>query len=225
MATVGGNLLQRTRCSYFRELGAACNKRTPGSGCAAQEGPNRMHAVLGGSEQCIAVHPSDMCVALVALDAIVHARAPGGGERAIPIADLHVLPGAHPEVESVLARGELITHVTIPATPLAARSRYVKVRDRAAYAFALASAAVALELAGETIRAARVALGGVATKPWRSPEAEQALAGQPAGRRTFERAAAAALAAARPRGGNTYKVELARRTLVRALERAAGRAS
>jgi xanthine dehydrogenase YagS FAD-binding subunit len=225
MATVGGNLLQRTRCSYFRDLGAACNKRAPGSGCAAQEGPNRMHAVLGGSEHCIAVHPSDMCVALVALEAMVHARAPGGAERALPVADLHVQPGAHPEVETVLARGELITHVTIPLTPLAARSRYVKVRDRAAYAFALASAAVALDLAGETIRAARVALGGVATKPWRSPEAEQALAGQPAARETFERAAAAALAGAQPRGGNAYKVALAKRTLVRALERATGRAS
>src|SRR5882724_1157444 len=192
MATVGGNLLQRTRCSYFRDVAWRCNKRQPGSGCSALDGENRMHAVLGvaggAADQCIAVHPSDMCVALVALDAIVHTRG-APGERAIPIADLHLAPRAHPEIETVLAPGELITSVTVPVTPLAARSHYVKVRDRASYAFALASAAVAIELRGRVVRAARVALGGVATKPWRSPEAERALVGRPATRASFEHAA------------------------------------
>jgi xanthine dehydrogenase YagS FAD-binding subunit len=224
MATVGGNLLQRTRCAYFRDLAWPCNKRQPGSGCSALDGENRMHAVLGvegaPADRCIAVHPSDMCVALVALDALVHTHGPGG-PRAIPVGDLHVPPGAHPEVETVLYPGELVTHVVVPVTPLAARSHYLKVRDRASYAFALASAAVALELRGRAVHAARVALGGVATKPWRSHEAEQALIGQPARRATFQRAAAAALAGARPRAGNRYKVELARRVIVRALETAA----
>lgn len=221
MATVGGNLMQRTRCAYFRDLGvSACNKRAPGSGCAARGGWSRMHAVLGGSDHCIAVHPSDMCVALVALDAVVHTTRVQG-PRAIPVAELHRLPGDHPDVETSLERGELITHVTLPATALAARSRYVKVRDRAAYAFALASAAVALDLSpAGTIRAARVALGGVATKPWRSVEAEAALVGQRAARATFERAAAQAVRGARPTAENTFKVTLAQRTIVRALERA-----
>jgi xanthine dehydrogenase YagS FAD-binding subunit len=216
MATVGGNLLQRTRCPYFRDLAAACNKRAPGSGCAAQGGFNRSHAVLGGSQHCIAVHPSDMCVALVALDAVVHTRGPGGA-RAIPIVDFHTLPGEHPEIESVLAPGELVTHVVLPASPFAARSRYVKVRDRASFAFALASAAVALELEGGKIRQARVALGGVATKPWRSQDAEQALVGQAASKEAFGRAATAALNGAQGRPDNDFKIELARRTLVRAL--------
>jgi xanthine dehydrogenase YagS FAD-binding subunit len=228
MATVGGNLLQRTRCAYFRDLAWPCNKRQPGSGCSALDGENRMHAVLGveggSADRCIAVHPSDMCVALVALDAQVHTHGPGG-PRAIPVADLHVPPGAHPEVETVLYPGELVTHVVVPVTPLAARSQYLKVRDRASYAFALASAAVALELRGRAVHAARVALGGVATKPWRSREAERALIGQMIGqtatRATFQRAAAAALAGARPRAGNRYKVELAQRVIVRALEMAA----
>ena len=232
MATVGGNLLQRTRCSYFRDLAWPCNKRSPGTGCSALDGENRMHAILGISgtsgipgapaDQCIAVHPSDMCVALVALDAVVHTRGPKGA-RALPITDLHVVPGARPEVENVLERGELITGVTVPATKLAARSRYVKVRDRASYAFALASAAVALELGGRVVRSARVALGGVATKPWRSVEAERALVGQVAGRAAFERAAAAAVAGAHARAHNRYKVTLAQRVIVRALEEAAAR--
>jgi xanthine dehydrogenase YagS FAD-binding subunit len=224
MATVGGNLLQRTRCAYFRDVAVAeCNKRQPGSGCAAQRDGawTRMHAVLGGSVQCIAAHPSDMCVALLALDAVVHTRRPQGAERAMPIAELHTLPGAHPETETILERGELITHVTIPATPLAARSCYVKVRDRSSFAFALSSAAAALEISGGNIRAARLALGGVATRPWRRPEVEQALIGRRAKRTTYEKAAALALAGARPIGGNDFKVDLAKRTIVRALERAA----
>ncbi|HET6151138.1 MAG TPA: xanthine dehydrogenase family protein subunit M [Polyangia bacterium] len=231
MATVGGNLLQRTRCAYFRDLAWPCNKRQPGSGCSALDGDNRMHAVLGleregaGADRCIAVHPSDMCVALVALDAVVHTQGPGG-PRAIPVGELHLAPGAHPEIETVLWPGELVTHVVVPVTPLAARSHYLKVRDRASYAFALASAAVALEVRGRAVHAARVALGGVATKPWRSREAEQVLVGQPAARATFQRAAVAALAGARPRAGNRYKLELAQRVIVRALETAAaGRAT
>jgi xanthine dehydrogenase YagS FAD-binding subunit len=220
MASVGGNLLQRTRCAYFRDVGVAqCNKRTPGSGCAAIEGWSRMHAILGGSDRCIAVHPSDMCVALVALDAVVNVRG-AGGERSIPIGDFHVSPGAHPEIESVLAKGELVTSIVLPKTPFAARSVYVKVRDRASYAFALASAAVALELRGGVIGQARVALGGVATRPWRSEEAEQVLRGGAPVRSAFERAAAAAVVGARPRHGNEFKVELAKRVIVRALERA-----
>ncbi len=221
MATVGGNLLQRTRCPYFRDLGARCNKREPGAGCAALDGYTRMHAVLGVSDRCIAAHPSDMCVALVALDAVVHTRG-AGGARAIPIRDFHLLPGDHPEIESALERGELITHVELPASPLAARSTYLKVRDRASYAFALASAAVALDVQGGVIREARIALGGVATKPWRSVEAEKALAGQPPTRASFQRAAALALQGARPRKDNTFKIELAQRCVVRALEKIGG---
>jgi xanthine dehydrogenase YagS FAD-binding subunit len=224
MATVGGNLLQRTRCPYFRDPAVACNKRAPGTGCSALEGYTRSHAILGTSRSCIATHPSDMCVALAALDAVVHARN-GARERAIPIGDFHTLPGEHPEIENALEHGELITHVVLPASPFAARSRYVKVRDRAAFAFALASAAVGLDVAADgRIRAARVALGGVATRPWRSVEAEKALVGQAPARATFERAAEAALADAKPRRDNTFKVVLARRTIVRALE-LAGRKS
>jgi xanthine dehydrogenase YagS FAD-binding subunit len=221
MATVGGNLMQRTRCPYFRDLGVPCNKRAPGSGCSALDGFTRSHAILGTSESCIATHPSDMCVALAALDAVVHTRN-GGRERAIPFGDFHTLPGEHPEVENVLEQGELITHIELPASPFAAHSHYVKVRDRAAFAFALASAAVGLDVVAGRIRAARVALGGVATKPWRSPEAEQALVGQPPGRASFERAAAAALVDPKPRRDNAFKVALARRTIVRALELAWG---
>ncbi|HEX8112431.1 MAG TPA: xanthine dehydrogenase family protein subunit M, partial [Kofleriaceae bacterium] len=184
MATVGGNLLQRTRCPYFRDGTSPCNKRAPGSGCAALDGYTRSHAVLGTSPRCIATHPSDMCVALVALDAVVHTRGPSGN-RAIPIAELHTLPGAHPEVESVLVPGELVTHVELPATPLAARSRYTKVRDRASFSFALASAAIALELQGGAIRDARIALGGLATKPWRAVEAERWLIGKRAALDSF----------------------------------------
>jgi xanthine dehydrogenase YagS FAD-binding subunit len=218
MATLGGNLLQRTRCAYFRDpTTIACNKRTPGSGCAALQGFARMHAVLGGSDQCIAVQPSDMCVALLALDAVVHTRG-AHGSRAIALGEFHTLPGDHPEIESVLEHGELVTHVTLPKPKFAARSVYVKTRDRASYAFALASAAVALELEGGVVRSARVALGGIATKPWRSVEAERVLVGQRADDAHFTQAAQAALVAARPVGDNAFKIELARRTIVRALK-------
>jgi xanthine dehydrogenase YagS FAD-binding subunit len=228
MATVGGNLLQRTRCAYFRDVGVeACNKRRPGSGCAAQDGWSRMHAILGASERCIAVHPSDMCVALVALDADVHTHR-AQGTRVIPAADLHLVPGEHPERETILEPGELITHVTLPDTPFAAHSHYVKVRDRAAFAFALASAAVALELGagkapgGSRIRQARVALGGVATKPWRCREVEAALVDNHPSRALFEHAAALAVKGAKTRADNAFKTALVQRAIVRALERAAG---
>ncbi len=221
LATLGGNILQRTRCAYFRDVSQPCNKREPGTGCGAMEGYHRMHAVLGTSERCIATNPSDMCVALAALDATVHLAGPRG-ERLVPFTDFHLMPDAHPERETVLQPGELITHVTLPASRFAARSRYVKVRDRAAYAFALTSAAVALELDGKTVRDARVALGGVGTRPWRSREAEQVLIGQPADEVRFKAAAAAALKGAKPRVHNAFKVELARRTLVRALALASG---
>jgi xanthine dehydrogenase YagS FAD-binding subunit len=224
MATVGGNLLQRTRCPYFRDSACACNKREPASGCSAVGGYTRSHAILGGSDQCIAVNPSDMCVALVALDAIVRTRAPDGAERAIPIQDFHRLPASRPDVETALQRGELVTHVDLPPRAFAARSHYVKVRDRASYAFALASAAVAVDLDGKIIRDARVALGGIATKPWRSVEAEHELVGNAADVGTFRRAAAAALRSAAPRRDNAFKVELAQRTLIRALVEVTGAA-
>jgi xanthine dehydrogenase YagS FAD-binding subunit len=225
LATTGGNLLQRTRCPYFRDpQTAACNKRSPGSGCAALGGVNRSHAVLGISARCIATNPSDMAVALVALDAIVHTKR-AKDTRTIPITDFHTLPGEHPEIESVLEPGELITHVELPALPFAARSRYVKVRDRASYAFALASAAVALDLAGGTIKDARVALGGVSTKPWRSTRAEKELVGQKASLEVFRKAADVALAGAEPQPGNRFKIDLAKRTLVRTLTETAGGAS
>jgi xanthine dehydrogenase YagS FAD-binding subunit len=220
MASVGGNILQRTRCAYFRDVAVQpCNKRTPGSGCAALEGWSRMHAILGTSDSCIAAHASDMCVALAALDAIVHVRGPKG-ERDVPFVDVHTEPGAHPEIETTLARGELITYVLVPASPFAAKSAYVKVRDRASYAFALASACAALEIAGGAIKSARLALGGVATKPWRSAEAEAALVNRAPDEDAFRRAADAALAGAKTRRGNAFKVELAKRTIMRALERA-----
>ena len=219
MATTGGNLLQRTRCYYFRDTAMPCNKRTPGSGCGAIDGYNRIHAVLGTSDHCIAPHPSDMCVALAALDATVRVRGPHG-ERAIAFQDFHLLPGDHPEREHALAPGELIVGVDIPALPFATRSAYLKVRDRASYAFALASAAVALDVDNGMIRDARVALGGIATKPWRSWEAERVLTGRRAGVETYRAAADAALAGAMPRRDNAFKVELARRVLVRTLTRA-----
>jgi xanthine dehydrogenase YagS FAD-binding subunit len=217
MATVGGNLLQRTRCPYFRDGVSPCNKRAPGSGCAALGGYTRSHAVLGTSPRCIATHPSDMCVALVALDAVVHTH----GGRAIPLADFHTLPGDHPEIESVLTPGELVTHIELPASPLAARSRYEKVRDRASFAFALASAAVAIDVHGTEIRDARIALGGIATRPWRAREAERWLVGRTTSPDNFRRAATLALDGAVPHGGNAFKIELARRTIVRALQRGA----
>jgi xanthine dehydrogenase YagS FAD-binding subunit len=216
MATVGGNLLQRTRCYYFRDPATPCNKRQPGSGCGAMDGYNRNHAILGTSERCIAAHPSDMCVALMALDAMVHTRGPAG-ERQIPMTDLHLLPAEHPERESVLQHGELVTAVTLPARPQMVQSRYLKVRDRASYAFALTSAAATLHVEGGNIREARLALGGVGTKPWRALEAERALVGQRPEPVVFARAAQVALADARPREHNAFKVELARRTIVRTL--------
>jgi xanthine dehydrogenase YagS FAD-binding subunit len=216
MATVGGNLLQRTRCYYFRDPATPCNKRRPGSGCPAIDGYNRNHAILGTSDACIASHPSDMCVALTALDAVVHTSGPGG-DRSIAIADFHLPPGQHPERESVLQAGELVTAVTLPPLTGFAQSRYIKVRDRASFAFALAAAGAALRVEGGIIRDARVALGGVGTKPWRAREAEHALIGKPAKAEVFEQAARAALASARPQRHNAFKVELARRTLVRAL--------
>ncbi len=219
MATTGGNLLQRTRCWYFRDTAAACNKRTPGSGCAALEGYNRIHAVLGTSDHCIATHPSDMCVALAALDAVVRLSGPRG-ERTVPVTDFHLLPGDHPERESVIEPGELIVAVDIPPLAYATRSVYIKVRDRRSYAFALASAAVALDVHGGVVRAARIALGGVGTKPWRAADAERALVGQRPDPASFRAAADAALAGAVPRAFNGFKVELAKRTLVRALARA-----
>jgi xanthine dehydrogenase YagS FAD-binding subunit len=221
MATTGGNLLQRTRCSYFRDTATPCNKREPGSGCSAIGGYNRMHAVLGTSESCIATHPSDMAVALVALDAMVRVLG-RGGERVIPLAELHRLPGDHPERETILEAGDLITAVDLPPLPFASRSLYLKVRDRASFAFALASAAVALDVDGGTLRDARIALGGLGTKPWRSREAEAVLRGRPASRESYREAARVALASAVPRAHNAFKIELAQRTLVRALTRLEG---
>ena len=217
MATIGGNVLQRTRCPYFRDTAMPCNKRDPGSGCSAIHGINRTEAVLGTSEQCIATYPGDLAVALVALGAAVHVHSPIGQERTLPFASLHVAPGMHPERETTLRPGELITAIDLPALAAARRSLYLKVRDRASYAFALASAAVAVEMDGRTIRDARVGLGGVATKPWRAQEAERLLMGKPATEATFRAAADAALSGARPHRDNEFKVTLAKRTLVRAL--------
>jgi len=216
MATMGGNVLQRTRCVYFRDTASACNKREPGSGCSAIRGFNRQHAILGGSEHCIATHPSDFAVALAALDATVHIHGVSG-DRTIPFSELHVAPDDHPERETTLKPGDVITAFDLPPLPYTQRSMYLKVRDRASFAFALASAAVALDLDKGTIRAARVGLGGIATKPWRSHEAERALIGKPATPATFHAAANAALAGAKTHKDNAFKLELAKRTLVRAL--------
>lgn len=220
MATMGGNLLQRTRCGYFYDDAAACNKREPGAGCDALEGFNRIHAILGASSACVATHPSDMCVALAALDAVVHLEGPDGA-RTLPLTELHRLPGERPDVETELRPGELITAVELPALPFAARSTYRKVRDRASYAFASASAAVALDMRGGTVREARIALGGVASRPWRARSAEAALAGRALDEASAQAAAEAAFAGARTHGGNDFKPELGRRTLVRALLQAA----
>jgi xanthine dehydrogenase YagS FAD-binding subunit len=222
MATVAGNIMQRTRCSYFRDVHASCNRRTPGSGCDALDGFNRGHAVLGVSEHCIATHPSDMCVALVVLDADIHTVRPNGTTRSIPFEEFHRAPGDTPHVEVALEHGELITHIVVPHWPAARRSHYLKVRDRASYEFALASAAVVLDLEGDTIRAARLGLGGIATKPWRSIEAEHILTGRTATDDTFREAAEVALAGAVARQHNHFKIELARRTIVRALATARG---
>ncbi len=219
MASTGGNLLQRTRCPYFYDTATPCNKRAPGSGCSAIGGQNRMHAILSASDACIATHPSDMCVALAALDAVVRLSGPRG-ERTVPVTDFHLLPGDHPDRESVIEPGELIVAVDIPPLAYATRSVYIKVRDRRSYAFALASAAVALDVHGGVVRAARIALGGVGTKPWRAADAERALVGRRPDPASFRAAADAALAGAVPRAFNGFKVELAKRTLVRALARA-----
>jgi xanthine dehydrogenase YagS FAD-binding subunit len=216
MATIGGNLLQRTRCVYFRDSGTACNKREPGSGCAAIQGENRLHAVLGGSDHCVATHASDLAVALVALDAVVIVQGTGG-ERRVALEQFHLLPGDTPERETVLVPGDIIAAIEVPAAAWARRSHYRKVRDRASFEFALAAAAVALDIDGGTIREARIALGGVGTKPWRAREAEAALAGAAADTARFAAAAARALEGARPLAQNAFKVELAQRTLVRAL--------
>ena len=221
MATNGGNLLQRTRCFYFYDVGTPCNKREPGSGCPAQEGLNRQLAILGTSEDCIATHPSDMCVALRALDAVVHVKS-GKGEREIPFADFHRLPGDRPEIDNTLEPGELVTHIALPdASRFVEHSAYIKVRDRLSYAFALVSAAAALDLDGGNIRAARIALGGVAHKPWRVEEAESALVGKPAGEQAFALAADIILRGARGFGQNDFKLTLARNTIVQALTTAA----
>ena len=217
MATVGGNLLQRTRCAYFYDNeGSRCNKRQPGQGCDAVDGFNRIHAILGASPACVATHPSDMCVALAALDAAVRLRSTAG-ERTVPLTELHRLPGDHPEIETVLEPGELITAIELPASTLAARSTYRKVRDRASYAFALVSVAAAIEVEDGAVKDVRLALGGVAHKPWRAAQAEQALKGGPATVAAFRAAAEAELADARPLRDNGFKIELAKRTIVAVL--------
>jgi xanthine dehydrogenase YagS FAD-binding subunit len=223
-ATMGGNLLQRTRCPYFRDIGyAACNKRAPGSGCAAMSGENRWHAVLGTSDNCIAANPSDLAVALVALDASVEVRG-AAGARTVPLAVLHRLPGDTPNLETVLEPGEVIAVITVPANPLARRSHYLKVRDRASFEFAVVSTTVALDMDGPRIREARVALGGVGTKPWRVPQVEAALVGASLDPAALRRAAAFAAEGAQGHGGNNFKIELMQRAIVRALETAGARA-
>ena len=216
MASTAGNLLQRTRCPYFRDLAQKCNKREPGSGCDAMEGHNRMLAILGTSEHCIATNPSDQNVALMALDAVVEIRGKSGN-RNVPIAEFYNLPGTTPHIETVLEPGDLITAVRLPAPVAGAKTGYLKLRDRAAYEFALASAAVVLSVSDGKVTHARVALGGVGTVPWRAREAEAVLVGQPATREQFVRAAEAALKDAKPRSENGFKVELAKRCMVHAL--------
>ena len=222
MATLGGNLLQRTRCAYFYDGAARCNKRSPETGCDAIGGFNRMHAILGASPACVATHPSDMCVALAALDAVVHLEG-RSGTRTVPLVDLHRLPGGRPDIEAVLLPGELVTAVELPALPLAAHSTYRKVRDRASYAFALVSVAAALDVAGDgTVRDVRLALGGVAHKPWRAWAAEKMLRGQPATEASFRTAAEAELADAAPLRDNGFKVELAKRMITAVLAELTG---
>lgn len=225
MATIGGNLLQRTRCRYFRDPGVPqCNKRAPGSGCAAVHGTARMHAILGVSERCIAVHASDLAVALVALDSVVHIQGPAG-PRQVPLTDFYLTAADSPEVENVLRHGELITSVDIPLLPDGARSGYLKVRDRASYEFALTSAAVSLVISGDTIQEARIGLGGVGSTPWRAWEAERELTGAPVRTENFWRAAASVVRDAWTVPGTAFKVELVQRTLVRELETVAGAVS
>jgi xanthine dehydrogenase YagS FAD-binding subunit len=212
-ATTGGNLLQRTRCAYFYDTTMPCNKREPGTGCSAFDGFNRMNAVLGGSEHCVAVHPSDMAVAMLALDAIVHTRRANAGGRAIPLRELYLLPGVTPDLETVLEPGELIERVTLPAPPAGAQA-YRKVRDRASYAFALVSVAAVVDIEKGTIASAALAFGGLAPKPWRDSAVEEALVGRTAEHATFEAAADALVDSARGYGHNNFKIPLARRTLI-----------
>ena len=219
MATTAGNLLQRTRCMYFRDTAMPCNKREPGTGCPAITGSNRMLAVLGTSEHCIATNPSDMCVAMAALEARIHVQG-AKGSRAIPIGDFHVLPGSTPNRETVLDPCDLIMHVTLPPPTTGSKQIYLKLRDRASYEFALASAAVVITVASGNVTKARIALGGVGTKPWRSPEAEAALLGKPAVAVTFRKSAEAAMRHAKPQSENGFKIELARRCLAHALKMA-----
>jgi xanthine dehydrogenase YagS FAD-binding subunit len=220
MASTGGNLLQRTRCYYFYDVTTPCNKRKPGSGCSAIKGLNRIHAILGASESCIATHPSDMCVALAALDAKVHVTGPAG-RRTIAFSEFHRLPGSTPQLDANLHRNEIITAVELPAQGFTSNYTYLKIRDRLSYAFALVSIAAALELEGGTIREARLALGGVAHKPWRDMSAEAALRGQAANQATFAHAAEVLLRDAKGYEHNSFKVELARRGIIRALTQAA----
>ena len=220
MATTGGNLLQRTRCYYFYDPATPCNKRQPGSGCPAIGGVNRIHAILGTSDQCIATHPSDMCVALAALEAVVHVTGPNG-DRAIPMAEFHRLPGDAPERDTTLAADEIVTAVELPAEDFSGHHTYLKLRDRASYAFALVSVAVAMEVRDGAVGRVRIALGGVAHKPWRVPQAEEMLRGQPATADNFEPVAERILAGAIGHGHNAFKIGLARRAIVRALSQAA----
>jgi xanthine dehydrogenase YagS FAD-binding subunit len=220
MATNGGNLMQRTRCQYFYDVVMPCNKRQPGTGCGALQGLNRIHAILGYSDKCVATYPGDMANALYALDAVVRIRGTNERERTIPIQDFHRLPGDTPDKDNNLEHGELIVAIELPRNNFAERSYYLKVRDRASYAFALVAVAAALETNGNNIQQARVVLGGVAHKPWRSAEAERVLLGKPATEETFRAAAEAALQGAKPLEHNAYKVELAKRAIVLALQRA-----
>lgn len=220
MASTGGNLLQRTRCYYFYDSTVPCNKREPGSGCPARDGLNRIHAILGASAECVATHPSDMCVALAALEAIVHVQG-RAGQRTIEFADFHRLPGDAPQRDNQLADDELITAIELPAPSFAGQGKYLKIRDRASYAFALISVAASLELDGDVIRNVRLALGGVAHKPWRDKVVEQMLVGKPVSRENFAAAADALLADAEPLEHNAFKVKLARRAIIRTLSDAA----
>lgn len=222
MASNGGNLNQRTRCPYFYDTAMPCNKRELGTGCGALEGINRNHAIFGYSEKCVAVHPSDMCVALAALDAVVKVQKPDGTERSMPFADYHRLPGDTPQNDNNLAHGELITAIEIPKNNFAAKSYYLKVRDRASYAFALVSVAAALEMDGNRIKLARLAMGGVAHKPWRALEAEKSLTGKEATEANFKSAADAEMKTAKPLEHNKFKVELGKRAITRALMMAMG---
>jgi xanthine dehydrogenase YagS FAD-binding subunit len=221
MATVGGNLMQRTRCTYFRDVHQACNKRTPGSGCGAADGFHRMHAILGTSEQCFATHPSDMSVALMVLDAVIEVQGPKGF-RELPIGEFHTLPGETPHLETVLQCDELITAVALPPVSAEYKSRYRKIRDRESYEFALASVAAMIAMSGATIASARLAFGGVATKPWRASEAERVITGARASVDTFRAAAEASVAGAVPRRDNRFKVELLKRTIIRCLSELTG---